>query len=127
MQTESLCQMKKGCGPGKCNATPLPTSFLQSAVRNHFGPYEKLHRAPSVVVGEGLLLEKCRGNEDSVAMGKNVSKFKGWELIFPIFPGISTSIWLEILNFCSHWPHSFQNDNTKCCPCRFRFTGWRHL
>lgn len=33
MQTKSLRQLEKGHGPGKCNATPLPTCFLQFVVR----------------------------------------------------------------------------------------------
>lgn len=131
MQTESLCQMKKGHGPGKCNATPLPTNSLQFVVRNHFASYQKLRSAPSVVLGEGLLMEPCRWNEDSIAMGGggggNVSKLKGWELIFSIFPGISTSLRHEMLIFCSLWPYSFQNNNTKRWSCGFLLVVWEHL
>lgn len=113
MQTEPLGQTRKGHGPGKCNATPLPTSFLQFVVRKHSVPYQKLSRALQVVVGEGLLLEKCRLNTNRVARENPANTLKGWELIFPILPGISTSHRPEILDVCSLWPHPFQNNETK--------------
>lgn len=70
MQTDSLCQMKKSYGPGKCNVTPLPTCFLQFVVRNHSAPYQKLSSALPVVVVEDLLTGKYRRNEESTTREK---------------------------------------------------------
>lgn len=105
MQTESLRQLEKGHGPGKCNATPLPTCSLQFVVRNHSAPYQKLSSALQVVVGEDLLMGQQRLTEDSLTKEKFASKLKSWEVIFPIFPGISISLRFEALDVCSVWPH----------------------
>lgn len=42
MRTESLCQIKKGYGPGECNTTPWPTCFLQLVVWEEPAPHQKL-------------------------------------------------------------------------------------
>ena len=104
MQTESLHQLEKGHGPGKCNATPLPTCFLQFVVRNHSAPYQKLSSALQVVVDGDLLMGKQRLTEDSIIKGKIASQLNSWEVIFPIFPGISISLRFETLDVCSVWP-----------------------
>lgn len=60
MQIESLCQMKKGHGPGKCNTIPLSTCFLQFVVSNHSAPSQKLSSDLLVVVSEDLPMGKYR-------------------------------------------------------------------
>jgi hypothetical protein len=99
MQTESLPQMRKGHGPGKCNATPLPAWFLHFVVRKHSAPYHKLNVLLPVVTGEGLLIWKKWLNEDSLAKEKLTISWKDGFWLSLNFLAFQTSWVLKVWMF----------------------------